>query len=49
MPEPRSLKVGDRAPMFTQPSSLGTPVDLAEYLARGPVVLAWYPFDFGRV
>jgi peroxiredoxin len=49
MPNSRSLKVGDRAPTFTLPSSLGKPVDLAEYLARGPVVLAWYPFDFGRV
>ena len=49
MPPDRSLKVGDRAPTFTLPSSIGTPIDLAEYLARGPVVLAWYPFDFGRV
>ena len=45
----RGLKVGDRAPLFKLPSSTGKPVDLAEYLARGPVVVAWYLFDFGRV
>jgi peroxiredoxin len=50
MPEmSRSLDVGDRAPLFSLPSSTGKPVDLAEYLARGPVVIAWYLFDFGRV
>jgi peroxiredoxin len=49
MPDSRSLKVGARAPTFTLPSSTGKPVDLTEYLTRGPVVLAWYPFDFGRV
>ncbi len=49
MSEKRSLAVGDRAPLFTLPSSTGTPVDLADYLSRGPVVLAWYLFDFGRV
>ena len=49
MPDTRALKVGDAAPLFTLPSSIGQPVDLAEYLARGPVVIAWYLFDFGRV
>jgi peroxiredoxin len=49
MPDARSLKLGDTAPLFTLPSSTGQPVDLAEHLARGPVVLAWYLFDFGRV
>jgi hypothetical protein len=49
MPSTRSLRVGDRAPLFTLPSSTGQPVDLADYLSRGPVVLAWYLFDFGRV
>ncbi len=49
MPESRSLAVGDRAPLFTLPSSTGKPVDLADQLSRGPVVLAWYLFDFGRV
>jgi peroxiredoxin len=49
MSQPRALGVGDRAPDFTLPSSTGQPVALAEALARGPVVLAWYLFDFGRV
>lgn len=43
------LGVGDRVPLFVLPSSLGQPVALADYLQRGPVVLAWYLFDFGRV
>jgi glutaredoxin-dependent peroxiredoxin len=43
------LAVGDRVPFFTLPSSRGQPVSLAEELARGPVVLAWYLFDFGSV
>ena len=45
----KPLATGDAAPMFTLPSSLGKPVSLAEELANGPVVLAWYLFDFGRV
>ena len=49
MPTDRSLKVGDRAPLFRLPSSTGEAVELSEYLSRGPVVLAWYLFDFGRV
>lgn len=43
------LAVGERAPDFTLPSSLAHPISLAEHLADGPVVLAWYLFDFGRV
>lgn len=43
------LGVGDPAPKFTLASSLGKPVSLEEHLAEGPVVLAWYLFDFGRV
>ena len=43
------LKIGDRAPLFSLPSSLGQPVSLAAYLDRGPVVVGWYLFDFGRV
>ncbi|MCA1644680.1 MAG: redoxin domain-containing protein [Chloroflexi bacterium] len=45
----RSLELGDRAPLFNLPSSTGQPVALADHLSRGPVVLAWYLFDFGRV
>jgi len=43
------LGVGDQAPDFTLPSSTGQPVTLAEQLRTGPVVIAWYLFDFGRV
>ena len=49
MPKDRRLEVGQRAPLFSLPASTGKPVDLSHYLSRGPVVLAWYLFDFGRV
>jgi len=41
--------VGDRAPGFSLPSSDGGRVSLDETLARGPAVLLWYVFDFGRI
>ncbi len=44
-----ALDVGQKAPDFTLPSSTGEPVDLATLRARGPVVLAFYLFDFGRI
>jgi len=43
------LGVGDSAPLCTLPSSTGHPVALADALQKGPVVIAWYLFDFGRV
>ena len=43
------LTVGEPAPRFSLPSSLGEPIDLSACLGQGPVVLAWYLFDFGRV
>jgi peroxiredoxin len=49
MTQQQPLAVGDRAPDFTLPSSTGQPVAMADYLRRGPVVLAWYLFDFGLV
>jgi len=36
------LAVGDMAPDFTLPNALGNPVNLADRLADGPVVLAFY-------
>jgi thioredoxin-dependent peroxiredoxin len=39
------LAVGDRAPDFTLPDQNGQPVHLAEVLARGHVVLYFYPKD----
>jgi peroxiredoxin len=49
MPSQQPLAVGDRAPLFSLPSSTGQPISLADHLANGPVVVAWYVFDFGRV
>ena len=43
------LMVGERAPDFTLSSSSGEQVTLSEELKKGPVVLAWYLFDFGRI
>ena len=43
------LNVGDKAPDFQLPAHTGEKVTLSEELKRGPVVLAWYLFDFGRV
>ena len=39
--------VGDRAPDFRLRHTFGTDVGLAETLAGGPVLLAFYVFDFG--
>ena len=43
------IGVGEQAPRFTLPASTGDSVSLSDCLARGPVVLLWYVFDFGRV
>jgi peroxiredoxin Q/BCP len=40
-----TLTVGDRAPDFTLPSSGGNSVTLSSLLAKGPVVLFFYPKD----
>jgi hypothetical protein len=45
----KRLQVGDTVQDFTLPTSMGKPVTLSEALRSGPVVLAWYLFDFGRV
>lgn len=39
------LAVGDRAPDFTLPDQSGAPVRLSALLAKGPVVLYFYPKD----
>jgi peroxiredoxin len=41
--------VGDQAPGFALPASNGAVVSLEASLERGPVVLLWYVFDFGRI
>ena len=38
-----TLKVGDKAPDFTLPDDLGESRTLADFLAKGPVVLFFYP------
>jgi len=43
------LKAGDSAPDFTLPDQDGHPVHLAELLAKGPVLLYFYPADFTPV
>lgn len=40
------LKVGDRVPSFTLPDQDNHPFHLDEALAKGPVVLFFYPKDF---
>jgi peroxiredoxin len=41
--------VGDRAPDFTLRHTFTEQVTLADRWPRGPVVLAFYVFDFGSV
>lgn len=41
--------VGDRAPDFTLRHTFTEQVTLADRWRRGPVVLAFYVFDFGSV
>ncbi len=40
------LKVGDKAPDFTLPSTDGQPVHLADYIGKSTVVLAFFPAAF---
>ncbi len=39
------LKVGDKVPSFTLPDQDGKPFQLEDALAKGPVVLFFYPKD----
>ncbi len=41
-----ALKVGDKAPDFTLPGTDGKPVTLSKLLAKGPVILAFFPKAF---
>ena len=48
MPENQpDVGVGERAPAFRLRHTFERSVDLAETLERGPLVLAFYVFDFG--
>jgi peroxiredoxin len=41
-PESSSLRVGDRAPLFTLPNQKGTLVSLEAALAKGSVLLGFH-------
>ena len=41
-----TLKVGDKAPDFTLPSTTGGSVHMADYLGKSTVVLAFFPAAF---
>jgi peroxiredoxin len=43
------IGVGDQAPRFSLPATTGDVLSLTDVLDRGPVVLLWYVFDFGRI
>ena len=41
-----TLKVGDKPPDFTLPSTAGGTVHLADYIGKSTVVLAFFPAAF---
>lgn len=43
-----ALDVGDAAPDFTLRRTFDESVNLGDLLARGPVVLVFYVFDYGE-
>ena len=45
-PPSTTLKVGDKAPDFTLPSTQGGKVHLADVLGQGTVVVAFFPAAF---
>ena len=42
-----ALKVGDKAPDFTLPSTAGDKISLSQFRGNKPVVLFFYVFAFG--
>lgn len=46
---PGGPQVGERAPDFELRHTFSRNVRLSDVLARGPVLLAFYVFDFGFV
>lgn len=45
-PPSSTLKVGDKAPDFTLPSTDGGSVHLADYIGKSTIVLAFFPAAF---
>lgn len=45
-PVSSSLKVGDKAPVFTLPSTDGGTANMADYFGKSTVVLAFFPAAF---
>ncbi len=46
-PPPKThLKVGDEAPDFTLPTTMGKPFKLSDYKGKNGVVVAFYPAAF---
>ena len=45
-PPSSTLKVGDKVPDFTLPSTDGGTVHLADYIGKSTVVLAFFPAAF---
>lgn len=45
-PPATALKVGDKAPDFTLPSTSGETVHLMDFVGKTPVVLAFFPAAF---
>jgi len=43
------LPVGAHAPQFTLRRTFEVSVSLGDLLAKGPVVVAFYVFDFGNI
>ena len=41
-----TLKIGDMAPDFTLPSTIGEKVTLSDYRGKKNVLLLFYPLDF---
>ena len=47
VPPPKThLKVGDKAPDFTLPSTTGDPITLSDYLGKNTVVVGFFPAAF---
>ena len=49
MSDLRPLDVGTRAPSFRLRKTFDEKIALEDLLARGPLLLAFYVFDFGSV